>query len=820
MYAIDKSLNVSEAVEIKATPQDTSDKTAPAEVTELKIEAANGNAVLTWKNPTDDDFAGVKITMTPAAGTLANPVTLDKDVTKFDVSGLAIGEEYSFTIQTFDTSLNYSDGETQETTVADTSDKEAPEDVTDLTVQATNGNAVLTWKNPTDSDFAGVKITMTPAAGTLANPVTLDKTVTTFTVSELTNGELYSFTIQSFDDSLNFTEGATVDAIPEDTSDKIAPEDVTDFSVSCVNGADGKVNAVLTWTDPTDSDLFGMEVTYAEDSNSRAAIAPMAEGSIFVAPGKGGTVINDLTAGTTYTFTVKSMDTNGNKSDGVPTTETMSLTQLSELKITLTPSTKEITNQDVTVSVNVETPGTVSKICYANAYEMPFYNVLTNGIDITSEASFTVEENGEYFVAAVDYDGRSNNFSYIEINNIDKTAPEAPINLATTYNYSKKTITLVWEASYDDDDVDHYLVSYSKDGTPVKTDEVVAEETYTVSDVDVGDTAEEYEFTVKAVDEAGNIGSEATTSVTPNVNDIPTFTSFNIPNAGTSKSGNTITATVIGKKFKGATSEDFTVTCAAADDIVKNAEVTIVSDSKLTVTLTIPENAGSYDVTIANGSNSLTGTFTVKDYSSYAVGDIILADGTKVDVTNINSYSIDENNKPVAVVAGFYANGAVIGLGIQNSNLVWAPKDTTGYNTEFTDMIVECSSTFTGDLDGSDNWDVICSVDPEGTKDAATNYPAFNFAATYGTSQGYTGDLATGWYIPSFSELYEVYKNKDTFQTSLSAAGGFTIGSSWYWSSSQSSNYCNDAYQLRFYDGFGTICDKADEAYVLVLRAF
>ena len=554
-----------------------------------------------------------------------------------------------------------------------------------------------------------------------------------------------------------------------------------------------------------------MEVTYAEDSNSRAAIAPMAEGSIFVAPGKGGTVINDLTAGTTYTFTVKSMDTNGNKSDGVPTTETMSLSQLSELKITLTPSTKESTNQAVTVSVNVETPGTVSEIYYLNdEYE---------SYDITSEASFTVEENGYYIVMVLDYDGRSN-YSSIYIDNIDKTAPEVPINLDAGYNYSKKTITLTWEANYDDDDVDHYLVSYSKDGTPVKSDEEVTEETYTASGIDVGATEEEYEFTVKAVDEAGNIGSEATTSVTPNVNDIPTFTSFNIPNAGTSKSGNTITATVIGKKFKGATSEDFTVTCAAADDIVKNAEVTIVSDSKLTVSLTIPETSGSYDVTIANGSNSLSGTFTVKDYSSYAVGDIILADGTKVDVTNINSYSIDENNKPVAVVAGFYANGAVIGLGIQNSNLVWAPKDTTGYNTEFTDMIVECSSTFTGDLDGSDNWDVICSVDPEGTKDAATNYPAFNFAATYGTSQGYTGDLATGWYIPSFSELYEVYKNKDTFQTSLSAAGGFTIGSSWYWSSSQSSNYCNDAYQLRFYDGFGTICDKADEAYVLVLRAF
>ena len=168
LYSLDNSHNVSEAVEVTATPQDTSDKTAPAEVTELKIEAADGEATLTWVNPEDSDFAGVKISVLPAEGSLENAVILEKGVTKFDVSGLAIDEEYSFTIQTFDESLNYSEGVTQTAIVADTSDTEAPEDVTDLTVQAANGNAVLTWKNPTDSDFAGVKITMTPAAGTLS----------------------------------------------------------------------------------------------------------------------------------------------------------------------------------------------------------------------------------------------------------------------------------------------------------------------------------------------------------------------------------------------------------------------------------------------------------------------------------------------------------------------------------------------------------------------------------------------------------------------------------------------------------------------------
>ena len=57
-----------------------SDKTAPAELTELTVQAANGNAVLNWTNPADTDFAGVQISMSPAEGTLKNAVVLGKDV--------------------------------------------------------------------------------------------------------------------------------------------------------------------------------------------------------------------------------------------------------------------------------------------------------------------------------------------------------------------------------------------------------------------------------------------------------------------------------------------------------------------------------------------------------------------------------------------------------------------------------------------------------------------------------------------------------------------------------------------------------------------
>ena len=137
----------------------------------------------------------------------------------------------------------------------------------------------------------------------------------------------------------------------------------------------------------------------------------------------------------------------------------------------------------------------------------------------------------------------------------------------------------------------------------------------------------------------------------------------------------------------------------------------------------------------------------------------------------------------------------VIGLQKSASTLMWAPSGTTGYGKKFTNIVCTPSktgsgaastATFTGDTDGSDNWAEICDVDPEGTANAATNYPAFNFANTYGATAGLTGTgYENGWYVPSIAELCEVYKNKDVIQTSLTKANGFKIGTSDYWSSSQ-----------------------------------
>ena len=118
---LDKALNSSTGVTTEAVkPMDTSDKTPPAEVTDLKADVKGSAVLLSWKNPADDDLYQVEMTASPAAGSLATPIYLkaQKGATgSFSVEGLANGTEYTFTVRTIDTALHKSTGATVKKTI-------------------------------------------------------------------------------------------------------------------------------------------------------------------------------------------------------------------------------------------------------------------------------------------------------------------------------------------------------------------------------------------------------------------------------------------------------------------------------------------------------------------------------------------------------------------------------------------------------------------------------------------------------------------------------------------------------------------------------
>lgn len=84
---------------------------------------------------------------------------------------------------------------------------------------------------------------------------------------------------------------------------------------------------------------------------------------------------------------------------------------------------------------------------------------------------------------------------------------------------------------------------------------------------------------------------------------------------------------------------------------------------------------------------------------------------------------------------------------------------------------------YSGDTDGSDNWEYIKQQDSTGAADAAMNYPAFHWVNTYNTTYAdKLGDANVTWYMPSLEELCEVYKNRDAINGSLRKIHGPTNG--------------------------------------------
>ena len=211
------------------------------------------------------------------------------------------------------------------------------------------------------------------------------------------------------------------------------------------------------------------------------------------------------------------------------------------------------------------------------------------------------------------------------------------------------------------------------------------------------------------------------------------------------------------------------------------------------------------------------------DYSKCAVGDFVLKDGTV-----LSKDETPESGTVAAVIVRAAADGKpALGVGIvhNQSGLAWCTYSAEGHSIKITSL------TETGNFrykDGSDGWEKLkaaCS-DAENNPE---NYPAWNYSLTYAKNNGLTGDLATGWYLPTLAELETICKNKTAVDESLSKAGGSTFGTSSYWSCIQHSSEKQEHYAYSFSfsknlfgtEGFSCGSPKSSNyPYVCSVRAF
>lgn len=312
-----------------------------------------------------------------------------------------------------------------------------------------------------------------------------------------------------------------------ETLDTTAPADVMELAAAAKDSS-----VVLTWKDATDEDIFGYIVSWKAESTGRALVA-LEKDSLIAAKGQQGCVVTGLANGTKYTFTVKTMDTSGNTSEGVTVKATPVVVDSKEtMKIALSvPEAKS--NTSVTVTVNVETAAEkIVDVVYKKDGSVNAATLLAdadakkaeqNSADNkqwTFEITATDETaNGTtYTVAALDSDGREE-IAQITIDNFDFTPPAKVKGVTTKYSSEKNIITLSW-INPADSDFDHVEISYTSTDRTGDSEKSVAEIVTGTEKIFEGIDGNKayYTYCIASVDKLGNKSKEAKYGVSVNSN--------------------------------------------------------------------------------------------------------------------------------------------------------------------------------------------------------------------------------------------------------------------------------------------------------------
>lgn len=305
------------------------------------------------------------------------------------------------------------------------------------------------------------------------------------------------------------------------------------------------------------------------------------------------------------------------------------------------------------------------------------------------------------------------------------------------------------------------------------------------------------------------------------VYDEPRISEVIAGNVGVNAISDSVKVTVIGEGFTTVDDPEklFYLDCRTKD-IIRNAKVTVVTDRLAYVEIKNPKKKGDYSITISDreGKSKKQFTLSVKDYSSWKIGDFVYTDGTR-------SSEYNSRKSVAAVIFGFSDEGTPLGVSLSSTHddlgvgIKWAKAtgaEVSSYSMLLlTDGLIDeysfgawnywkefhleadnVTGEWKGDFDGKDNLAIVRSVDPvySTPEKLAEYYPAFGYAENYASyhKELLGTEFEKGWYIPTMMELKIMSESGSVINESLRKAGGI--------STSQTVASSSTEQNLRMYD--------------------
>jgi len=256
------------------------DTVAPAAPVNFTVNDLNGIADLFWDASADGDFKESRVYLD---GVFQGVTTS----TTFQITGLTVGQQYTYEVSHVDTSDNES---SKAQVVSVMADDIAPAAPTGLVAVGENEVADLSWNANSEPDLAGYNVYVN---GVKDNGSVI--TATSYQVTGLTNGASYDFQVSAVDDFDNESPlSAIVSEVIEDT---LAPATPTGLTV-----IPGDTVLDCSWSANSEPDLAGYNV-YVNGVKDN--------GSVITATSY---QVTGLTNGVSYDIQVSAIDTSDNES--------------------------------------------------------------------------------------------------------------------------------------------------------------------------------------------------------------------------------------------------------------------------------------------------------------------------------------------------------------------------------------------------------------------------------------------------------------------------------------------------------------------------